>query len=375
MPRPLGPGDVVLGIDLRDHGWTGSTWDLLVGASGHDATLPAAQAVQAARLAGTAGSPVLRAYWFVKAASQPPLYEELLGLPENAALLEVALLGSTAATFVERDPSRVKRAGFNCSGVSGNTRLIERHEIPAGRRWEAKGAVWDRPAACWKSYDFASNNGRQNLFAFPLGPGASTDQCAHDGGAIIFNLPNDPQAYMLVDNLDRRINPGPIAIVSDRRRNAVIVAVVNGVSCMSCHAAGMIRKDDEIRGHVMAAVRDAFSRDEIVKTMTLYPERNDFAAALTADGERFLEALREAGAAGGETEPITACVNLFDKELDVRLVAAELGLRKETFERQLGESQGLVRRIFGALLTGGTVKRDVMDRHFDDLAAAVGRAE
>ena len=366
---------MVLRIDLRDYGWSADNWALLIQANGYDATLPSVQAVQAARLAGSSGSPVLRADWFVKAASRHPLYEELLGLPDNAALLEIALLGSTAAAIVERDPRRVMRAGFNGSRVSGNNRLIERHEIPAGRRWEAKAAVWDRAAAYWKSYDFGSNNGRQNLFAFPLGPGSADDHFVHDGGEIIFNLPNGLQAYLLVDGRDKRINPGPIAIVSDRRRQAVSVEVVNAVSCMSCHAAGMIPKDDEVREHVLAAVRDAFSRDEIVRAMALYPERESFATAIAADRDRFLAALEAAEAAGGTTEPITACVNLFDRELDVRLAAAELGLQAGTFQQRLGGSRGVVRRIFGPLLTGGTVKRDVMDRHFSDLTAAIGRGD
>ena len=70
----------------------------------------------------------------------------------------------------------VLRAGFNGSGISRNNRLIERHETPFG--------------AYWKSYDFGSSTGRKNLFASPLGPGPGANTFRHDGGEIIFTLPN-----------------------------------------------------------------------------------------------------------------------------------------------------------------------------------------
>src|SRR5262249_59570863 len=85
---------------------------------------------------------------------------------------------------------RVVRAGFNGSGVSRNNRLIERHE--------AGGVVY------WKSYDFASNTGRQNLFARPLGPGG--EGVRPDGGEIIFNLPNGLQGHVLTDAQGRRLD-------------------------------------------------------------------------------------------------------------------------------------------------------------------------
>src|SRR5262249_61454566 len=87
----------------------------------------------------------------------------------------------------------VARAGFNGSGVSRNNRLIERHE--------AGGVVY------WKSYDFASNTGRQNLFAHPLGPGG--EGFKPDGGEIIFNLPHGLQGDFLTDAGGRPLGEGP----------------------------------------------------------------------------------------------------------------------------------------------------------------------
>src|SRR5262245_23334617 len=113
-------------------------------------------------------------------------------------------LGVYVADNFKRD--KLARAGFTASGVSGQNRMVERHESPYG--------------AYWKSYDFKSNAGRGNLFRFPLGPAFAgnpyADQAfAHDGGEIIFNLPNGLQGYLLVNGKDGRIDEGPVEVVSD----------------------------------------------------------------------------------------------------------------------------------------------------------------
>ena len=79
----------------------------------------------------------------------------------------------------------------------------------------------------------------KNLFAHPLGP-KGENAFEHDGGEIIFNLPNGLQAYLLVGSQGQRIDKGRPAIVSDPVQKDR--AVVNGLSCMSCHVAGMIRE-------------------------------------------------------------------------------------------------------------------------------------
>src|SRR5262249_58591148 len=115
---------------------------------------------------------------------------------------------------------RVARAGFNGSGVSRNNRMIERHESAYG--------------AYWKSYDFAGNAGRKNLFAHPLGPNSDDNSFQHDGGELIFNLPTRLPAYLLIDAKGNRIDKGPAEIVSDPKQGDR--RVVNGISCMSGHS-------------------------------------------------------------------------------------------------------------------------------------------
>src|SRR5262249_27848729 len=145
--------------------------------------------------------PVVRADWFVATAARPPLYHDLLQLPNSDRELE-RLLRIEALTNIQEES--VVRAGFNDSGVSRNNRLLERHDSVYG--------------AYWRSYDFAENVGRQNLFEHPLGPLTGEISFEHAGGEIIFHLPNGLHAYLLLDRNGRRVDRAPIEIVSDPKR-------------------------------------------------------------------------------------------------------------------------------------------------------------
>src|SRR5204862_5662783 len=173
----------------------------------------------------------VRADWFAATASRPPLYHELLQLPATDRALE-RLLQVDVPGDIQDD--NIMRAGFNDSGVSKNNRLLSRHDAAYG--------------AFWRSYDFANNTGRQNLFENPLGPNAGATSFQAAGGEMIFHLPNGLQAYMLIDAKGQRIDKGPIEIVADPRRPDQ--RVETGISCLSCHARGLLFQADQIRGHV-----------------------------------------------------------------------------------------------------------------------------
>ena len=69
----------------------------------------------------------MRADWFAYAASQPPLYDDLMRLPNSFAELareQGVNVEANIRNFV------AQRAGFQRSGVSQNNRMIERHASP-----------------------------------------------------------------------------------------------------------------------------------------------------------------------------------------------------------------------------------------------------
>ena len=230
-PRAVDPQQTLFAIDLRDYKWNEKIWDAILAANPYGVKYDTATAKYCYKVTGSE-LPMVRGDWFVAAASRPPLYHQVLQLPETDRELEKLLQVDVDEDLRTR---KVWRAGFNGSGVSQNNRLIERHESDLTN------------GAYWKSYDFGGNDGRKNLFAHPLGP-KGENAFEHDGGEIIFNLPNGLQAYLLVDSQGQRIDKGPPAIVSDPVQKDR--AVVNGLSCMSCHLAGMARKQDEVREYV-----------------------------------------------------------------------------------------------------------------------------
>lgn len=345
-PQPIDAAKTIFRIDLREFEWDESVWDAILAANPYGVTYSNETAKSCYSYTQTP-LPYVRADWFVFAASKPPLYHQALRLPETAGELEQRLELDVAKNIRQE---RVWRAGFNSSGVSRNNRLVERHRSPYG--------------AYWKSYDFAGNVGRKNLFEHPLGPGDKSGEFQHDGGELIFNLPNGLQAYFLTDANGNRLDKGPTSIVSDPKQGDR--AVVNGVSCMSCHAQGMILKQDQIRAHVENNPK-AFDKSERELILALYPKKDEFDAKLKEDAERFQRAVKETGAHLSKTEPVYLLAKQFENEVDVRLAAAEAGVTVADFKTGLDRSAPLA-RVFGPLKApGGTIQRDVLVASFADL--------
>jgi tetratricopeptide (TPR) repeat protein len=350
VPRPVDPAGTVLRIDLRDYQWNEKVWDAVLAANPYGVASPSEVARECCEQTGCA-QPHVRGDWFVASASRPPLYHEVLQLPATLGELERLLRLDTAEDVRQE---RVARAGFNSSGVSRNNRLIERHE--------AGGVV------CWVSYDFAGNVGRQNLFAHPLGPGGGEGAFRHDGGEVIFTLPNGLQAYFLTTGAGKRLDKGPLAIVSDPRRPDR--AVENGISCMSCHARGLVPKDDQVREHVLKNLA-AFSREDRDTVLALYPPREKFAALVRADSRRFQEAVAKTGAPLSASEPVVAAALHFEAEMGLPLVAAEAGVRPEDLLGALGRSPRLAKHLGLLRVPGATVQRQVFVSLFPELVRAL----
>ncbi|HEV3257913.1 MAG TPA: tetratricopeptide repeat protein [Gemmataceae bacterium] len=351
VPRAIDPARTVLRIDLRNYKWSAEVWQQVVGRYpyGIVSTTPVARAVH---VATGCDMPSIRADWFVFAGSRPPLYHDVLQLPRTDVDVEKELRVE-AATDIQEE--RVARAGFNGSGVSRNNRLIERHKSGYG--------------AYWKSYDFAGNAGRRNLFAHPLGPGPDDTAFRHDGGEIIFNLPNGLQAYMLVDGTGKRIDEGPSKIVSIRNRQDP--TVFNGVSCMLCHARGMIDKADQVRAHVEKNP-SAFTDADARAIRALYRPAAEFKALLQKDAEHFRKAAEATGVKLGGTEPVAALAARFEAELDVNTAAGELSLKPKALLQGLGRLPDLAQRLGSLKTEGGTVQRQVFVEAFDDLVRGLG---
>lgn len=301
--------------------------------------------------------PLIRADWFVSSATRPLLYHILLDMPETAMELEKRL-GVDAIDNFKRD--RLVRAGFGASGVSRQNRLLERHEGAFG--------------AYWKSFDFQPNNARSSLSQFPLGPNFAShpysDQVFdHDGGEIIFSLPNRMQGYMLVNSKDRRIDVGPIAVVGDSLKTSGTAEIVNGLSCMACHKHGMIKFADTIRdGHSLFGN----ARQKVAR---LYPLRKEMDGLVKEDAEAFMHALGKTVSPFlkvdeakdksidelTDDEPIAAVARLYKlADLDLATAAYELDVTSPAeFKGMISGNKRLQSLGLGVLTTpGGRLKRE-----------------
>jgi WD40 repeat protein len=348
LPEPVVPDGTILRIDLRAHKWTPAQWERLAFVypyrtdTGNSKTLNG--------YAGTE-APALRADWFVATASRPPFYHDLLQLPASDRGLERLLQVDVPANIQDDD---IQRSGFNDSGVSKNNRLIERHDAIHG--------------VFWRSYDFSSNTGRQNLFEHPLGPNTGAISFQSAGGEMIFNLPNGLLAYMLVDAKGRRIDKGPIEIVADPRRPDQ--RVETGISCMSCHARGFLFKADQLRGHVEKNA-EVFGKQVLAAIRATHPHKAKFQAQIDEDNQRYLKALAKFGIHDPDQEPINLVTQRFEATLDGPTAAAELGLTLKEFGMLLKKHPDQA-RIFGGLLAkGGTAQRQVFQENFAELARLV----
>ena len=353
IPQAINSRKTIFRIDLRDYRWKSATWEQLVAANPFGILYNSPIASSCYSMTGST-QPFVRGDWFVFAASVPPLYHELLEIPKTDIELEKTLQVNVKENIRERQTAR---AGFNGSGVSQNNRMIERHELDLTN------------GAYWKSYDFGSSTGKQNIFNHPLSTeGASSFQ--QDGGEIIFNLPNGLQAYMLVDAKGTRIDKGPTSIVSDPKRPDR--AVVNGLSCMSCHNQGMIEKEDQIRQHVEVN-RNSFGTSEADLILGLYPGTQKMNSFYKEDTERFVKAVEKTGQkldAKGRivgTDPVVILASLFEQELDLNLASAEASVLPEEFLIMLERDAQLSRTLGAVRNQGGTIKREAFVSVFSNL--------
>jgi hypothetical protein len=184
-PRPVDAGGTVLRIDLRDYSWTERTWRHLLAAYSHG-IVPDSAAARSLFHAAGGDLPYVRGDWFVARAARPPLYHDLLGLPDNEPELRKRL------HIDDADDARLAQMALATSGGSerspGGWR-IERHGTPYGGYWRGGDS-------------------------------------ARGGRAIVFNLPNGLHACMSVNGAGRHPDgaaalESALATDDERHRKAV----------------------------------------------------------------------------------------------------------------------------------------------------------
>ena len=352
-PQPIDPQETIFYIDLRHYEWDRNDGWTKIEAEypyhiSFDAPTQTGLKDQLTRLQGEmkADIPSIHVDWFVAQASLPPLYHDLLSLPLTDRELETRLEVDVAQNLLNAPGVRVWRGGTNNSGVSNNNRVLERHT--------------SRYGAYWKSYDFAGSVGTQNIFTHPL-------SFTHDGGEVIFNLPNGLQGYYLANASGFRLDDAPINIVSNPAASDPTVR--NGLSCLGCHTEGMKTFEDQVRSVIESNATPAYDKAQALR---LYVEQSEMDARLSEDMDRYRVALTKTGGAVGDIEPISRFHEVFQGPVDVAYAAAVVGLETEVFLEKIRENIGL--QNVGLLVLdseNGSVKRDAWTSNFRDVLFAL----
>ena len=346
-PKPIDREETIFYIDLRNYEWDIKTdkWYKIEQAYPYGVQLKSATYTTLCQETDCE-LPFIRADWFIATASLPPLYHDILDLPKTDRELETQLEVNVAENLKNAPGVRVWRAGFSESGVSVNNRIVERHK--------------SRYGAYWKSYDFAGNVGKQNIFTHPL-------DFTHDGGEIIFNLPNGLQAYYLSTATGERLDEAPINIVSNAGARDPVVR--NGLSCMGCHTEGMKTFEDGIRTVIEQSQNPFYDKAQALR---LYAEKSTMDALVREDIARYRRAIAAAGGVFGGSEPIQQLVKQFEGPLNAAHAAAEVGLETDDFLKKIRENSTL--QNAGLLVLGvekGSVKRDAWESEFGKIVFAL----
>ena len=350
-PQPIDPQQTIFYIDLRHYEWdVNDGWTQIEGVYPYhiafDAPTETALREQLGGLQTEMSCDVPSIYidWFLATASLPPLYHDLLSLPLTDRELETRLEVDVVRNLLNAPGVRVRRAGFNDSGVSNNNRVVERHT--------------SRYGAYWKSYDFAGSVGTQNIFTHPLA-------FTHDGGEVVFNLPNGLQGYYLANASGFRLEEAPINIVSNPAASDPTVR--NGLSCMGCHTEGMKIFEDEVRPVIESNTNPAYDKAQALR---LYVEQSKMDTLLGEDMDRYRVALTKTGGAVDDIEPISRFHEVFQGPVDVAYAAAVVGLETEVFLNKIKENVGL-QNLGLLVLESGNMKRDTWTSSFGDIVFAL----
>ena len=365
LPKPVpGSSDSVYVVDLRKLGWDKhNLWNELLKHYPYGLKYDFVKDEELQDLGKDVAKfaegdlPILRADWFIVKSTQPPLYHAFLNIPDTLMELEHRLQLNIEDNF---NSGHMQRSGYAKSGVSKQNRLLERHTSPATPYF-------------WISYDFLPRRAKGDLARFPLGPVFANNKFRHqafehDGGEIIWSLPNGMQAYMLIKANGERIDTGPIEVVFDRSAILGTPSIINGISCMYCHRAGMISEfRDEIR------LADAVGGEARQKVLELYPPHDDMQKLVQQDGKLFVRALErtigpflKVGADVKKSvldfpEPVGKVAEMYSRDLTPREVALELNIEKvEVLQAKIEANRELLRYGLGTMIQDppGTLKRE-----------------
>jgi hypothetical protein len=350
LPEVVDARRSVYRIDLRDYGWNrpmgveGVThsdgWEAVLAATPYAVPYAGPQA-DTLRQATATAVPLLPSNAFVHAASRGALYQALAGLPESLTALAdelgVALDGN-------RRSGEMQRAGTRASVISREERLVERHDTS------------QRGGSLWLALDRGRDNRADSLLIAPL-------ESTTDGTVAIFQQPNGLLAFALFDAAGRSVSESDL-LFDTLQRDFV---VRGAVSCLGCHAQGLLPVTDQVREFVLGAP-DRYDPSVVQTVATVYPPAGELDAIIAAESEAYARALSDVNVLSDEGDAISTVALGFERDLTPQDVAGELLVTQQWLVT-------VARQLDPRLATGG-VSRLEFDRLYEaSLCVATATAQ
>jgi mono/diheme cytochrome c family protein len=370
-PAAIDPARTLFRLDLRDYEMAPETWEGIVGFYPYGIVGASTRLENRIQAMTHSRQACLRGDWFLFAASQPPLYHDILHLPAKEQELESKF---GLDTLADLRAFRAIRAAFFPSGISFTNRLIERHEIGS------------YSGAYWKSYDFKRDHSgeRQDLSLAPLGPieaGLTQDPklaFKHDGGEIIFQLPNGLIGGYLAKADGTRLNRAPVEIVQDKTHTARDDSgVINGISCIVCHSDGFKAPP----GQSLTTIADQLGRRsadlgtfaERNAIERLYPEPSVLQAQMKTDVDRFRDALKQATPGYIGEEPVHVLYQRFLQDIVGEQFGTEFWTDEKTLLDTLDQSSDPALHVLASKMKNGLpFAREAFLRTFERASHELG---
>ena len=190
-----------------------------------------------------------------------------------------------------------------------------------------------------------------------------------DGGEIVFALPNGLHGYLLINDQGKLINRGPTNIVRDASR--ADGAIINGISCISCHQQGLFPPPPDQLATVAKGL--TLASDDRALVTALYDQAR-VAAAVRADITKFQAAAAQCGVITGASaeEPVRKLYDKFMREITLDQLASEFGQDGQHFLLDLKRSRAeRVRLLAAKLETGVALPRQNFINNFETITQAL----
>jgi len=317
---------------------------------------------------------VIRMDWFTATATLPILYAKMMQFPENLSDFEEQVIGNrvsvasiaainpaaaakidNAITVVEGGVRKVDRrianivqdqvirTGFDNSNVSNSNRIVEHHTISDGSYWISYDFLNLKAGDQFTNFQGILKNAEQidldehNINKSPLGPkgtnGASLE-FSHDGGEVIYSLPNGLFGYYLINAVGTLLDKGPIQVV--RQSGGPIefgTAITNGMSCMSCHNLGLLKQSDSILVGI-GQNKANIAASDLARINKIY-NPTQLNNIIDKENVRYVAALKELGIDATKPDPVDAAYRFYNRPLTKKDVIAELDISDRDFQTLL----------------------------------------